>query len=39
MPAFYGYPEPKKGPETSYSPEPGTNPIVKGLPLVIAGAA
>lgn len=39
MPDFYGYPAPKEGPDFSYSPKPGTNPVVRGIPLVIAGSA
>lgn len=35
---FYGYPEPKEGPDTGYTRKPGSNPIVRGIPLAIAGS-
>lgn len=36
---FHGYPEPKEGPDTGYIREAGSNPIVRGIPLAIAGSA
>lgn len=37
--AFYGYPEPKEGPDTDYVVKPGSNPVLRGIPLAIAGSA
>lgn len=37
--AFYGYPLPKKGPETAYVTKPGSNPILRGTALSVAGWA
>ena len=36
---YYGYPEAKQGPTTPFSTTPGTNPVLRGLPLVVAGSA
>lgn len=36
-PAFYGYPAPKQGPETAYVKKLASNPVLRGIPLVIAG--
>ena len=35
---FSGYPNEREGPETHHAPKAGTNPVVKGLPLAIAGS-
>lgn len=37
--AFRGYPIPKEVPDTGYVTKPGSNPIVRGIPLTIAGSA
>lgn len=37
--AFYGYPLPKKGPETGYATKPASNPIIRGITLSGAGWA
>ncbi|MCJ1270137.1 hypothetical protein MMC22_010031 [Lobaria immixta] len=37
--AFYGYPLPKKGPETAYVTKPGSNPVIRGTTLSVAGWA
>ena len=31
---FYNYPQPEEGPKTSWAFKPGTNPVVKGVPLL-----
>ena len=36
---YYGYPEAKEGPNTAYSNQPASNPVLRGIPLVIAGSA
>lgn len=38
-PAFYGYPIPKKCLDTEYVNKPGSNPVIRGIPLEIAGWA
>lgn len=38
-PGYYGYPEAKEGPKTTYSNTPASNPVLRGVPLVIAGSA
>lgn len=35
---FYGYPEAKEGPNTAYSNQPASNPVLRGIPLAIAGS-
>ncbi|KAK4091788.1 amidase [Purpureocillium lilacinum] len=35
---FAHYPDPVEGPETGYDPKPGTNPVLRGLPLAAAAA-
>lgn len=37
--AFYGYPIPKQAAETGYVTKPGSNPVLRGIPLAIAGWA
>ena len=37
--AFRGYPIPKEGPDTGYVSKPGSNPILRGIPLAIAASA
>ncbi|KAL8795823.1 MAG: hypothetical protein Q9195_001703 [Heterodermia aff. obscurata] len=37
MPTFCGYPAEKEGPLTLHNPKRGDNPILRGLPLAIAG--
>lgn len=36
---YYGYPEAKEGPRTPFSNTPGANPVLRGLPLAVAGSA
>ena len=38
-PAFYGYPMPKQAADTGYVVKPGSNPVLRGVPLAIAGWA
>ena len=35
---FAHYPDPVEGTETGYDPKPGTNPVLRGLPLAAAAA-
>lgn len=35
---YYGYPEAKEGPNTAYSNQPASNPVLRGIPLAIAGS-
>lgn len=37
-PGYYAYPTPKEGPPTEFSFIPGTNPVLRGYSLSIAGA-
>ena len=36
---YHAYPEAKEGPETTYLNPPASNPVLRGLPLSIAGSA
>ena len=36
---YYGYPPAKEGPKTPFSNTPGANPVLRGLPLAVAGSA
>ena len=36
---YYGYPEAKEGPRTPFSHTAGANPVLRGLPLAVAGSA
>lgn len=36
---FIGYPKATEGPKSSYIHEPGSNPVLSGIPLAIAGSA
>ena len=36
---YYGHPEAKEGPFTPFKPVPGANPVLRGIPLAIAGSA
>ena len=36
---YYAYPKAKKGPEAPYSSTPAANPVLRGLPLVVASSA
>lgn len=36
---YYGYPEAKEGPDTGYTNTPSSNPVLRGVPLAIAGSA
>ena len=35
---YYGYPEAKEGPNTTYSNHQASNPVLRGIPLAIAGS-
>lgn len=35
---FRGYPIPREGPDTGYANKPGSNPVLRGIPLGIAGS-
>ncbi|KAK0509285.1 hypothetical protein JMJ35_008656 [Cladonia borealis] len=35
---YYGYPEAKEGPNTTYSNQQASNPVLRGIPLAIAGS-
>lgn len=35
---YYGYPEAKEGPSTAYSNQQASNPVLRGVPLAIAGS-
>lgn len=37
--AFRGYPIPKEAPDTGYVSKPGSNPVLRGIPLAIAASA
>lgn len=36
---YHNYPKAKEGPDTGYQNVPGSNPVLRGLPLAIAGSA
>ncbi len=36
---YYDYPEAKQGPKVPFSNTPGANPVLRGLPLAVAGSA
>ncbi|CAD6566541.1 MAG: hypothetical protein ASARMPRED_009090 [Alectoria sarmentosa] len=36
---YYAYPEAKEGPSAPFSNTPGANPVLRGLPLAVAGSA
>lgn len=36
---YHGYPEARQGPETGYTYVASSNPVLRGIPLTIAGAA
>lgn len=36
---YHNYPKAKEGPNTGYENVPGSNPVLRGLPLAIAGSA
>ena len=33
---FFGYPQPREGPEVPYSVTVKSNPVLRGIPLVVA---
>lgn len=36
---YHGYPEARQGPDTGYTYVASSNPVLRGIPLTIAGAA
>ncbi len=38
-PGYHGYPEAKEGPKTTYKNAPASNPVLRGMPLAVAGSA
>lgn len=35
--SFADYPEPEEGPDTGYAPTVGSNPVLRGIPLLLGG--